>query len=67
MSEESKSGSSFWFEKYRSEDRKSPRKIDYLTKAYHLVDSIEIDSLKRSLLSDITFEFLNLESKIKDS
>ena len=35
--------------------------MDYLLKAYHLVDSIKIDSVKRSLLSDITSEFLNLE------
>jgi len=60
-SEELKSGSFFWLKKYQTEDDKYQIKRDYLLNAFHLVDDVKNDSLKRSLLSDITFEFLNLE------
>ena len=60
-SEEPKRGSSFWLQKYEAEDKDVQTKKDYLLNAYRFVDEVQNDSIKKSLLSDIAFEFLNLK------
>ena len=47
--------------KYQEGDKYAQSKKDYLLNAYRLVDDVQNDSIKKSLLSDIAFEFLNLK------